>query len=101
MKMIRHGRQSVPLSRIGPSLDRHQSRSRAWKRRSCGRGAISVTCRNCFGQFKVSRSRAPAIRDITHAARKLRLPGRLARRWNCEGLDLIAAGLRRDAVAVF
>jgi hypothetical protein len=40
-------------------------------------------------------------RDIAHAARKLGLPGRLARRWNCEGLDLIAAGLRRDAVAVF
>src|SRR5262249_26311602 len=38
-------------------------------------------------------------RDIAHAAR--RLPGRLARRWNTEGLDLIAAGLRRDAVAVF
>jgi hypothetical protein len=40
-------------------------------------------------------------RDIAHAARKLRLPGRLARRWNCEGLDMIAAGLWRDAVAVF
>jgi hypothetical protein len=39
--------------------------------------------------------------DTAHAARKLGLPGRLARRWNCEGLDLIAAGLRRDAVAVF
>jgi hypothetical protein len=36
-----------------------------------------------------------------HAARKLGLPARLARRWNCEGLDLIAAGLRRNAVAVF
>jgi hypothetical protein len=40
-------------------------------------------------------------RDIAHAARKLGLPGRLARRWNGEGLSLIAAGLRRDAVAVF
>jgi hypothetical protein len=40
-------------------------------------------------------------RDIAHAARKLGLPGRLTRRWNCEGLDLIAAGLRRDAVVVF
>jgi hypothetical protein len=36
-------------------------------------------------------------RDIAHAARRLGLPGRLARRWN----DLIAAGLRRDAAAVF
>src|SRR5262252_3720610 len=26
-------------------------------------------------------------RDIAHAARKFGLPGRLARRWNCEGLD--------------
>jgi hypothetical protein len=40
-------------------------------------------------------------RDIAHAAHKLGLPGRLARRWSCEGLDLIAAGLRRDAVPVF
>jgi hypothetical protein len=40
-------------------------------------------------------------RDIAHAARKLALPGRLVRGWNNEGLDLIAAGLRRDAVAVF
>jgi hypothetical protein len=40
-------------------------------------------------------------RDVAHAARKLRLPGRLARRWNCEGLDLITAHLRRDAVTVF
>jgi hypothetical protein len=43
---------------------------------------------------------APAI-VTSRAARKLGLPGRLARRWNNEGLDLIAAGLRRDAVAVF
>jgi hypothetical protein len=48
----------------------------------------------------VALSRARA-RDIAHAARKLALPGRLARRWNCKGLGLIAAGLRRDAVAVF
>ena len=40
-------------------------------------------------------------RDIALAARKLALPGRLARRWNYEGLELIAAGLRRDAVPVF
>jgi hypothetical protein len=40
-------------------------------------------------------------RGIAYAARRLGLPGRLARRWNNDGLDLIAAGLRRDAVAVF
>jgi hypothetical protein len=40
-------------------------------------------------------------RDIALAARKLGLPGRLGRRWNGEGLALIVAGLRRDAVAVF
>jgi hypothetical protein len=40
-------------------------------------------------------------RGIAHASRKLALPGRLARRRNGEGLDLIAAGLRRDAVPVF
>jgi hypothetical protein len=35
------------------------------------------------------------------AARKLGLPDRLARRWNCDGLGLITAGLQRDAIAVF
>jgi hypothetical protein len=38
-------------------------------------------------------------RDITRAARKLGLP--IARCWNGEGLDLIAVGLRRDAVVLF
>jgi hypothetical protein len=38
---------------------------------------------------------------IEKAARRLGLPGRLARRWNREGLDTIAAGLRRDGVKVF
>ena len=36
-----------------------------------------------------------------HAARRLRLPGRVVRRWNAEGLDLIARGLRSDRVRVF
>jgi hypothetical protein len=39
--------------------------------------------------------------DISRAAHRLGLPGRLVRRWNGEALDLIAAGLRRDSVAVF
>jgi hypothetical protein len=38
---------------------------------------------------------------IERAARRLGLPGRLARRWNREGLDTIATGLRRDCVRVF
>jgi hypothetical protein len=38
---------------------------------------------------------------IAVAARKLRLPGRLTRRWNNQGLDLIAAGLRRHEVIIF
>jgi hypothetical protein len=40
-------------------------------------------------------------RDLRHAARRLRLPLRTARRRNRDGLDLIAAGLRSDAVPVF
>jgi hypothetical protein len=40
-------------------------------------------------------------RDIAHAARKLGLPGRLARQWNDEGLDLIAAGAVIDYIAAF
>jgi hypothetical protein len=39
--------------------------------------------------------------NIAVAERKLRLPGRVVRRWNNEGLDLIAAGLQRDEVMVF
>jgi hypothetical protein len=39
--------------------------------------------------------------DIERAARRLGLPGRLARRWNHEGLDTIALGLVRDRVWVF
>lgn len=46
----------------------------------------------------VSRSRD---RDMEHAARRLKLPGRLVRRWNTEGLDLIARGLRSDRVRLF
>jgi hypothetical protein len=40
-------------------------------------------------------------REIAWAARKLGLPGRLARRWNDEGLELIPAGLQRGDVGVF
>jgi hypothetical protein len=40
-------------------------------------------------------------RDLEHAARKLGLPGRLCRRWNREGLDTIARGLRADRFPVF
>jgi hypothetical protein len=39
--------------------------------------------------------------DVAHAAKRLQLPGRIARRWNREGLDEIARGLRRDGVPVF
>jgi hypothetical protein len=40
-------------------------------------------------------------RDLSFVERRLRLPGRVVRRWNREGLDLIAAGLRRERVGVF
>jgi hypothetical protein len=40
-------------------------------------------------------------RDMEQAARQLRLPGCLVRRWNVEGLDLIARGLRSDRVRIF
>jgi hypothetical protein len=39
--------------------------------------------------------------DISRAVRRLKLPGRMVRRWNRQGLDAIAAGLRRDEVPVF
>jgi hypothetical protein len=40
-------------------------------------------------------------RDMEQAARRLRLPGCLVRRWNVEGLDLIARGLVGDRVRIF
>ena len=46
----------------------------------------------------VGRSRD---RDMEYAARRLRLPGRVVRRWNREGLDGIARGLRSGRVKVF
>jgi hypothetical protein len=39
--------------------------------------------------------------DIEHAARRLHLPGRVVRRFNGEGLALIAQGLRTDRVRIF
>jgi hypothetical protein len=48
----------------------------------------------------VARGRA-LDREMPHIARRLRLPGRLVRRWNREGLDTIAYGLRRDNVRIF
>jgi hypothetical protein len=46
----------------------------------------------------VARSRD---RDMDHAARRLRLPRRVVRRRNAEGLDLIARELHSDRVRVF
>jgi hypothetical protein len=40
-------------------------------------------------------------RDIRHAARRLRLPFDLVCERNRDGLDMIAAGLRREGVRVF
>jgi hypothetical protein len=39
--------------------------------------------------------------DTEHAARRLRLPGCIVRRWNAEGLGMIARGLRVDRVRIF
>jgi hypothetical protein len=39
--------------------------------------------------------------DLDRAAHRVQLPPRLLRRWSREGLDIIAAGLRRDHVRVF
>jgi hypothetical protein len=46
-------------------------------------------------QVAVARMRD---RNMEDAAKRLRLPGRLVRRWNGEGLALIARGLVGDRV---
>lgn len=40
-------------------------------------------------------------RDLRWVERHFGLPGRMVRKWNRQGLDVIAAGLRRDQVPVF
>jgi hypothetical protein len=40
-------------------------------------------------------------RNMEDAARKLQLPGRLVRRWNEEGLALIARGLIRERIRIW
>ena len=46
----------------------------------------------------LARSRHLSMRRVAH---RLGVPGRIVRRWNGEGLALIAAGLRHDRVAIF
>ena len=46
----------------------------------------------------VARSRD---RDMEHAARRLRLPGRLVRLWNTEALSLISKGLIKDRIRIW
>jgi hypothetical protein len=46
-----------------------------------------------------ARARFRDLHSVAH--RELKLPLRLVRHWNREGLDRIAAGLRRDDVRVF
>jgi hypothetical protein len=40
-------------------------------------------------------------RDLGWVERKFHLPGRIVQRWNRDGLDKIAAGLRRDRSPIF
>ena len=40
-------------------------------------------------------------KPLAAVAKRLDMPGRLCRRWYHEGLDVIAAGLRRDELRVF
>jgi hypothetical protein len=46
----------------------------------------------------VARSRD---RDMEDAARRLRLPGRLVRRWNGEALAMIAKGLNKERIQIW
>ena len=50
------------------------------------------------GCVALARSR---YRDIEFVARRLRLPPHVVRRWNRDGLDLIACGLRKHSEAIF
>ena len=40
-------------------------------------------------------------RDLGSVEKKMHLPGRVVRKWNREGLDTIASGLRRDRVPIW
>jgi hypothetical protein len=74
-------------------------RSRAWKRRLVGAHYLGHVPQLLRTVQTVALARVIAISLTRLAISAFR--GRLAWRWNGEGLDLITAGLRRDAVAVF
>jgi hypothetical protein len=69
--------------------------------------AIVWPARYLAGVPQLLRTVGPGViaksrnRPLTYAAERLRMPARLFRRWYHEGLDLIAEGLRRNAVGVF
>jgi hypothetical protein len=84
-----------------PGCGHPRSRLRTWSNRSAGR---PVTLRERPQLIRTVQAVAVARlweHDMEHAARRMRLPGRVVRRWNSEGLDLIARGLRSDRVRIF
>jgi hypothetical protein len=54
---------------------------------------------SCLRTVQIATLGRARYRDLHWVAGKLGLPGRLC--WNRHGLDMNAAGLRRDVVAVF
>jgi hypothetical protein len=56
---------------------------------------------SCLRTVQIATLGRARYRDLHWVAGKLGLPGRLCGRWNQDGLNMIAAGLRRDVVAVF
>ena len=64
-------------------------------------GRYLLGCPQFIRVVQVATLGRARYRDMDWAARRLELPGRLVRRWHRGGVDLIAVGLRRDAVRIF
>ncbi len=64
-------------------------------------GRYLLDCPQLIRVVQVATFSRARFRHTDWAAERLELPGRLVRRWHRDGLDLIAAGLRREGARIF
>jgi len=84
-------------TRIIPSAEEitHMEQAIVWPARYLGEFPQLL---RAVGTVAVCKAR---YQNIAAASRKLRIPQRLARRWNNQGLDMVATGLIRNQVQIF
>jgi hypothetical protein len=89
--------RAINRSRILPSSTEiaHMEQSISWPARYLG------TIPQLLRVVQTAALLRSRHRDLSLAARRLSLSGRLVRRWNRQGLDEIAHGLVHDGVVIF